>query len=158
MSISTLFALVCIGFFAGTLSGFVGVGGGIIMVPLLVMVLGLSQHEAQGTSIFAMLPPIGILAAMNYYRDPSVNVSWESAAIIALTFVVGGYLGSKLSLSLNGSTVRKVFALIMFVGAIKMFFLKDKKNDEVMDIDKDINSHTESSINTKDPKVLGDDR
>ena len=103
-----------------------------------------------------MLPPIGILAAMNYYRDPSVNVSWESAAIIALTFVVGGYLGSKLSLSLNGSTVRKVFALIMFVGAIKMFFLKDKKNDGV--IDKDINSHTESSINTKDAKVLGDDR
>jgi hypothetical protein len=150
MSISTLLALVIIGFFAGSLSGFVGVGGGIIMVPLLVMVLGLTQHEAQGTSIFAMLPPIGILAAMNYYRDPSVSVSWESAAVIAFTFIIGGYLGSKLSLSLSGSTVRKVFAVIMFVGAIKMFFLKEKNKDCV--------KVSDSYSVTKDSKVLSDDR
>jgi uncharacterized membrane protein YfcA len=122
MSILTFVVLIIIGLLAGTLSGLVGVGGGIIMIPLLIMLLGLTQHQAQGTALFAMLPPIGILAAMNYFKQGYVK--WEYAVVIALTFVVGGYLGSKLSLSLPPQTVRRVFGVIMLIGGFKLIFSK----------------------------------
>ena len=122
MDITTCIILIVIGLLAGILSGLVGVGGGILMIPLLIMFLGLTQHEAQGTALFAMLPPIGILAAMNYYKEGFVK--WEYAAVIALTFVVGGYFGSKLAISLPEQTVRKVFGVIMLIGAIKLIFSK----------------------------------
>ena len=122
MSFSIVFVLIIIGLLAGFLSGLVGVGGGILIIPLLIMLLGLTQHEAQGTALFAMLPPIGILAAMNYYKEGFVK--WEYAAVIALTFVVGGYFGSKLSISLPDQTVRRVFGVIMLIGAIKLIFSK----------------------------------
>ena len=122
MDITTCIILIVIGLLAGILSGLVGVGGGILMIPLLIIFLGLTQHEAQGTALFAMLPPIGILAAMNYYKEGFVK--WEYAAVMALTFVVGGYFGSKLSISLPDQTVRKVFGVIMLIGAIKLIFSK----------------------------------
>ena len=122
MDITTCIILIVIGLLAGILSGLVGVGGGILMIPLLIMFLGLTQHQAQGTALFAMLPPIGILAAMNYYKEGFAK--WEYAAVIALTFVVGGYFGSKLSISLPEQTVRKVFGVIMLIGAIKLIFSK----------------------------------
>ena len=122
MSFSTFIILIVIGLLAGVLSGFVGVGGGILMIPLLMLFLGFSQFEAQGTALFAMLPPIGILAAMNYFK--SGYVKWEYAVVIALTFVIGGYFGSKMSLSLNPTTVRKVFGVVMFFAAIKLIFSK----------------------------------
>jgi hypothetical protein len=126
MDITTCIILIVIGLLAGILSGLVGVGGGIVMIPLLIMFLGLTQHQAQGTALFAMLPPIGILAAMNYYKEGFVK--WEYAAVIALTFVVGGYFGSKLSISLPEQTVRKVFGVIMLIGAIKLIFQNDRSN------------------------------
>ena len=122
MSISTFIILIVIGLLAGILSGLVGVGGGILMIPLLIIFLGLTQHQAQGTALFAMLPPIGILAAMNYYKQGFVK--WEYAAVIAFTFVIGGYLGSKFSLSLPPQTVRRVFGVIMLLGAIKLISSK----------------------------------
>jgi uncharacterized membrane protein YfcA len=122
MSISTFIILIIIGLLAGILSGLVGVGGGILMIPLLIMLLGLTQHQAQGTALFAMLPPIGILAAMNYFKQGYVK--WEYAVVIALTFVVGGYFGSKLSLSLPPQTVRRVFGVIMLIGGIKLITSK----------------------------------
>jgi uncharacterized protein len=122
MDVTTCIILIVIGLLAGILSGLVGVGGGILMIPLLIMLLGLTQHQAQGTALFAMLPPIGILAAMNYYKEGFVK--WEYAAVMALTFVVGGYFGSKLSISLPDQTVRKVFGVIMLIGAIKLIFSK----------------------------------
>ena len=122
MSIFTVLSLVIIGVLAGFLSGFVGVGGGILIIPLLIVFLSLTQHQAQGTTLFALLPPIGILAAINYYK--AGHVKWEYALIIALTFVVGGYFGSKLSLSLPSSTVRRVFGIIMLLGSIKLIFSK----------------------------------
>ncbi len=122
MSFSTFIILIAIGLLAGVLSGFVGVGGGILMIPLLMLLLGLSQFEAQGTALVAMLPPIGILAAMNYFK--SGYVKWEYAVVIALTFVIGGYFGSKMSLSLNPTTVRKAFGVVMFFAAIKLIFSK----------------------------------
>ena len=122
MSVSTFIILIIIGLLAGVLSGLVGVGGGILMIPLLIIFLGLTQHEAQGTALFAMLPPIGILAAINYYKEGFVK--WEYAIVIAFTFVIGGYLGSKLSLSLPPQTVRRVFGVIMLLGAIKLISSK----------------------------------
>ena len=122
MSILTFIILIIIGLLAGILSGLVGVGGGIIMIPLLIILLGFTQHQAQGTALFAMLPPIGILAAINYFKQGYVK--WEYAVVIALTFVVGGYLGSKLSLSLPPQTVRRVFGVVMLIGGIKLIFSK----------------------------------
>ena len=122
MSLFIFIVLVVIGLLAGVLSGFVGVGGGLLMIPLLMLFLGLSQFEAQGTALVAMLPPIGILAAMNYFK--SGYVKWEYAVVIALTFVIGGYFGSKMSLSLNPTTVRKIFGVVMFSAAIKLMFSK----------------------------------
>jgi len=122
MSVSTFIILIIIGLLAGVLSGLVGVGGGILMIPLLIIFLGLTQHQAQGTALFAMLPPIGILAAINYYKEGFVK--WEYAIVIAFTFVIGGYLGSKLSLSLPPQTVRRIFGIIMLLGAIKLISSK----------------------------------
>lgn len=122
MSVSTFIILIIIGLLAGILSGLVGVGGGILMIPLLIIFLGLTQHQAQGTALFAMLPPIGILAAINYYKEGFVN--WEYAIVIAFTFVIGGYLGSKLSLSLPPQMVRRIFGVIMLLGAIKLISSK----------------------------------
>ena len=120
MSISTFIVLIIIGLMAGILSGFIGVGGGIVMIPLLILFLGLTQFQAQGTALVAMLPPIGILAALNYFK--SGYVKWEYAVIIALTFVIGGYFGSKLSLSLNPSTVKRAFGIVMLIAGVKMIF------------------------------------
>ena len=122
ISFSTFIVLIIIGLLAGILSGFVGVGGGILIIPLLIIFLGISQFEAQGTAIVAMLPPIGILAAINYFK--SGYVKWEYAAVIALTFVVGGYFGSKISLTLDAEIVKKVLGVVMLFAAIKLIFIK----------------------------------
>ena len=122
MSISTCIILIVIGILAGLLSGVVGVGGGLIIIPLLIVLLGLSQHEAQGTSLAVMLPPIGILAAINYHKAGFVK--WEYAMIIALTFIIGGYFGSKYAVSLRPEIVKRVFGIVMLIGALKMIFSK----------------------------------
>jgi hypothetical protein len=118
MNIQTILILVIIGISSGILSGFVGVGGGIIIVPALVFFLGLSQHQAQGTSLFILLLPVGILAVMNYYKAGHIN--WTYGIIVALTFVVGGYIGSKLSLSLSPHVVKFIFGLIMILISVKL--------------------------------------
>jgi len=118
MDISTLFILVGIGIAAGILAGFIGVGGGIIIVPALIYFLGLSQHMAQGTSLALMLPPIGVLAVYNYHRAGEINFSY--AAIIAIAFVIGGFFGSKLSLRLSSSTVKFFFGVVMLYVSVRM--------------------------------------
>jgi uncharacterized protein len=103
--------LVLIGFFAGVFGGFVGLGGGVIMIPALIYLLGLSQIEAQGTSLAVMLPPVGILAAMNYYKAGQLN--WKYALIIAITFTIGGYFGSRIALDIPMATVKKIFGFVL---------------------------------------------
>ena len=115
MDIQTLFLLLCIGLIAGIASGFVGIGGGMIIVPALVFGLGLSQHMAQGTSLAMMIPPIGILAVMSYYKARQIQL--EYAAVLALTFVLGAWMGSKWALRINPSVVRLVFGLFMLFAA-----------------------------------------
>lgn len=122
MSLFTVTVLIMIGLLAGSLSGLLGIGGGILIIPLLIIFLGLTQHEAQGTALFSMLPPIGILAAINYYKEGFVK--WEYAIIISLAFVIGGYFGSKISLNLSPQIVRRVFGIIMLIGAIKLIYSK----------------------------------
>ncbi len=122
MSFLTIIGLIIIGFIAGLVSGLVGVGGGIVIIPLLVMFLGFAQHQAQGTAVFAMLPPIGILAAINYYKAGFVK--WEYAIVIALTFVIGGYFGSKLAVSLPDQIIKRCFGLVMLIAAIKLLISK----------------------------------
>ena len=111
METSQLIILILIGIVAGIMSGFIGIGGGVIIVPALVYFLGLTQFQAQGTSLAIMLPPVGIMAFMNYYKADNVNLKY--AAIIAITFIIGGYLGSKIALRMSPMNVRLVFGVIM---------------------------------------------
>mgnify|MGYP000237316216 CR=1 FL=1 len=111
MTTQTIIILISIGIVAGILSGFVGVGGGVIIVPALVYALGMSQYDAQGTSLFVLLLPVGVLAVNNYWK--SGNINWQFGLIIALTFVLGGYIGSKLALRLSPAIVKLVFGVIM---------------------------------------------
>ncbi len=122
MSVTTIIILLIIGICAGILSGFVGVGGGIIIVPALVFFLGYSQHMAQGTSLTMMIPPIGLLAVYNYHKSGNINIT--AALIIALAFVVGAYLGSKLSISLDQRIVKRVFGVVMLIASIKLLVSK----------------------------------
>ena len=118
MTAQIVITLIIIGLCAGMLSGLIGVGGGIIVVPALVFFLGFSQHEAQGTSLGLLLLPVGILAVANYYKQGFIDV--KVVAIMCLAFVVGGWLGSKLSLALPEEMVKKIFAVILLYTAFKM--------------------------------------
>lgn len=115
--------LALIGIAAGFLSGFMGVGGGIVIVPALVFAMGLTQHEAQGTSIAAiMLLPVGILSVINYYKAGNVNFSY--AAVVALFFLAGSYASSRWVQGIDAGVVKKVFAGIMIIVALRMIFSK----------------------------------
>jgi uncharacterized membrane protein YfcA len=122
MSGSTFLVLILIGLAAGFLGGMVGLGGGIILIPALVLFLSMDQRMAQGTTIAIMLPPIGLFAAFNYYKAGYVNIKY--ALVIAIVFMVGGYLGSKLALNLPVPLLKKMFALLLVVIAAKMIFTK----------------------------------
>ncbi len=120
----TLIYLLLIGLAAGFLGGMVGIGGGVLIVPALVLILGLSQHLAQGISLAMILFPVGILSVINYYKKGYVDFRY--AGLIAVGFFVGSYLGSKFSLSLPQDTVKKIFAVVMILLAIKLLFTGKK--------------------------------
>ena len=122
MTITTILILIVIGLLAGILSGIVGIGGGLLMIPMMIFFLGLSQHTAQGTSLAVMLPPIGILAVMNYYKAGFVE--WKFALIIAITFIIGGYFGAKFAVSVSPIVLKKIFGVVLLLAAIKMIFGK----------------------------------
>jgi uncharacterized membrane protein YfcA len=118
MTLHVIIILVLIGLSSGMLSGLVGVGGGIIIVPALVFFLGFSQHEAQGTSLGLLLLPVGILAVLNYYKQGYIDL--KVIGVMSIAFVLGGWLGSKLSVVLSELLVKRIFALILFYAAFKM--------------------------------------
>ncbi|UOB18232.1 sulfite exporter TauE/SafE family protein [Abyssalbus ytuae] len=122
MNAYVIISLLVIGILAGVLSGVLGVGGGIIMVPMLMLVLSFSQHSAQGTSLAVMLPPVTILAVLNYYKAGYLN--WKYAILIAIGFIVGGYFGSKLAIKIDQKTLRKIFGVLMLIIALRMIFSK----------------------------------
>lgn len=122
MTIQTILSLILIGILAGVLSGLVGVGGGIIMVPLLVLFLSLSQHQAQGTSLAVLAVPVTAVAVFNYYKEGQINLKY--AAIIAVFFVVGSIVGSKFALTLDQKVLKKIFAVVLVIIAGKMLLEK----------------------------------
>ena len=111
-----------IGLLVGIISGIVGIGGGVMIVPILVYGFKMSQHTAQGTSLVMLLPPIGILAVLKYYQAGHVNL--KLALVMALGFAVGGYFGGLWAQQLSGLVLRRTFAVVLGSVAVKMFFQK----------------------------------
>ena len=122
MTPTIIFILLAVGLLAGFLSGMVGIGGGIIIVPVLVYFLGFTQHQAQGTTLFMFLLPIGILGVMNYHKQGYVD--YKTALIICSTFVFGSYFGSKLAISVDQKTIKQIFGVVIILLGAKMLFWK----------------------------------
>ncbi|GGD99167.1 sulfite exporter TauE/SafE family protein [Planktosalinus lacus] len=120
--VSLIIILIIIGLLAGLFSGLMGVGGGIVMIPLMVFALGFTQHEAQGTSLAVLAVPVTLIAAYNYYQAGHVN--WKYAGVIAVTFVVGAYFGSKFAVSIDQVLLKKIFAVLLIVVALRLLFWK----------------------------------
>ncbi len=130
MNTSILLILLTIGIVAGILSGFVGIGGGIIIVPSLYFLAKLDWTTSTGTSLFVLVMPVVALGLMNYWKAGSVNVKY--GLIIASTFVIGGFIGSRLSLRVNPNIVKIVFGFIMIFSAFMLIRngIIDLKKDE----------------------------
>ncbi len=122
MSVSTVLIILVIGTITGVMAGMLGIGGGLVVIPALVMVMGMSQQAAQGTSLAMMLPPIGILAAYNYYKAGHVDI--KIALLLAIAFIAGSYFGSKLAIRLPQELMKKIFGIFLLLVAIKMLFWK----------------------------------
>jgi len=111
-----------LGLAAGVVSGLIGIGGGVVIVPVLIFGFGLSQHEAQGTTLAMLVPPVGLLAAWTYYKQGSVN--FQIAALLCAGFFLGGLLGAKLATGLSNVLLEKVFGVAMLAIALKMIFAR----------------------------------
>ena len=122
MATSMLLILIGIGILTGFMAGMLGIGGAIIMIPALVLLMGFTQQGAQGTSLAVMLPPIGIIAAYNYYKAGEVNIKF--ALILAVAFLFGSYFGSKLALSMPQALLKKVFGILLLLVAARMLLTK----------------------------------
>jgi uncharacterized protein len=118
MSAESIMLLMTVGLAAGILSGLVGVGGGIIIVPALIFFLGFSQLQAQGTSLGLLLLPVGIFAVINYYK--AGHIDFKVVGAMSIAFVAGGWIGSKLALRLDQETVKKIFAIVLFYTAFRL--------------------------------------
>ena len=122
MDLQQLLFLVITGLLAGFIGGALGVGGGIIIVPSLIFVFGMTQHQAQGTSLAVLLMPVGLFAVMNYHKKGFVN--YKFALVLIIAFLLGSYLGSLMSIHLPAKTLKKMFGVLMLVAGIKMMIGK----------------------------------
>jgi len=118
---TTLLYLI-LGLVAGILGGLLGIGGGTIMIPGLILLFGLSQHQAQGTALAAMLPPVGLLAVIEYYRAGNVNL--KMAAWLAVGVLAGGLLGAMLANRIPDQLLRRIFGVFLLVAAVRMLLGK----------------------------------
>jgi len=118
----TILQYLLLGLVVGVLSGIVGLGGGVFIVPALVFLFGFSQHQAQGTTLAMLVPPIGILAAWTYYQRGYVDL--KVAAFLALGFFFGGLFGSRIATSLPSLTLGRIFGVVLFLISIKMILGK----------------------------------
>jgi uncharacterized membrane protein YfcA len=147
MDIETTIILILIGIIAGILGGMVGVGGGIVIVPALVYFLGFNQHTAQGTSLGLILLPVGILGFLQYYyscQKTGQPIDFKVIGLLAIGFVIGSYFGSKISLGVEIGTVKKIFAILLVIIAIKMFFFDKAPNKKVTTNFNEVNAATNS--------------
>lgn len=111
-----------LGVAAGILSGLMGIGGGLIIVPALVYIFKFSQLQAQGTTLALLLPPIGLLAAMVYFKNGYVDL--KAVLFICLGFFIGGWLGAKTAVGLSNLFLQRLFGAAMFLVSLKMIFSK----------------------------------
>jgi hypothetical protein len=123
MATQVVITALLIGLSAGVLSGLVGVGGGIIMVPALVFFMNYTQHQAQGSSLAVLTLPVVILASLYYYHQcqkAGTPIDLRIVGLLATGFLVGGYFGSKIAIAINQDLLKKIFAIILFYTAFKM--------------------------------------
>jgi uncharacterized membrane protein YfcA len=111
-----------LGLVTGVFSGLIGIGGAIIIIPCLVLLFGLSQHTAQGTTLALMVPPIGLLAAWIYYKQGFVDL--KIAGLVCLGFFIGGLLGAKFAMKIPDELLRRIFGVILLIASIKMILAK----------------------------------
>ncbi|MDD5063513.1 MAG: sulfite exporter TauE/SafE family protein [Phycisphaerae bacterium] len=117
-----IFLYILLGVIAGIFSGLIGIGGGIIIVPALVLLFGLSQHAAQGTTLALMVPPIGLLAALAYYKQGFVDL--KIAAFVCIGFFVGGLIGAKFAVGIPEMVLKKIFGIVLLAVSVKMILGK----------------------------------
>jgi len=110
--------ITLIGLIGGVASGLLGIGGAVVMIPALIFIAGFNQLQAQGTTLFAMIPPIGILAAFEYYKAGHVEI--KTAAVIAAGFIIGAWFGSRLALNINPLILKKIFGFLLLYISIRM--------------------------------------
>jgi len=123
MNITVVLSLVIIGLLAGIFSGFMGVGGGVVMIPLMILFLGYNQHEAQGLSLAVLAVPVTFIAAYTYHTS-GFPIDWKFALIVAVFFVLGAFIGSKFAVKIDQNLLKKIFAVVLVVAAVKLFFGK----------------------------------
>ena len=117
-----IFFYLLLGLAAGVFSGLIGIGGAIIIIPSLVLLFGLSQHTAQGTTLALMVPPIGLLAAWIYYKQGFVDL--KIAGLICVGFFVGGLIGARFATQISGDILRKIFGVVLLLASLKMILSK----------------------------------
>lgn len=117
-----IYVLLSLGFVAGVCSGFFGIGGGLVLIPAMVFILGMTQHMAQGTTLALMVPPIGLLAAWKYYAQGYVDI--KTAAFICVGFFIGGLLGAQGAVLIPNEILKKGFGIFMLIVSLKMIFGK----------------------------------
>jgi len=122
MTVYYIGGVLIVGIMAGILSGLFGIGGGIVIVPALVMLFGKDQQMAQGTTLAMLAFPVVLAAAYNYTKAEMVD--WKIAGLLAIGFVVGGFFGSKIAVGIDGTIMKKMFAVLMLVLAVKMLLEK----------------------------------
>ncbi len=110
--------VLAIGLAAGILGGFFGVGGGVLIVPALVLLLGAEQHMAVGTSLGALLPPVGILGAYEYYKHGQLNITF--AILLGAGLLLGGYFGARVAVTLSGLVLRRAFAIFLLLVSVRL--------------------------------------
>ena len=123
MTAQLMMIVMIIGLFAGILSGLIGVGGGIVLVPALVYFLHYNQHQAQGTSLGVLSFPVVLLAFLTYYtkmKNTPEPIDFKVIGLLAVGFVVGGFLGSTMAIRIDQGILKKIFAVILFYTGIKM--------------------------------------
>jgi uncharacterized protein len=113
------FLIILLGFAVGVLVGIMGIGGGIIIVPALVHLFGMDQHLAQGTSLFIILPPLGIGALSVYWKKREVDL--RAGIICALGIFLGGYLGGKIAVAMNSARLESLFGLFVMLSAVLLW-------------------------------------
>ena len=122
MSTINIFLFLLLGLITGIFSGLIGIGGAIIIIPSLVLIFGMTQHMAQGTTLALMVPPIGLLAAWTYYKAGYID--FKVAALICLGFFVGGFIGARFVADIPDLLLRRIFGVVLLLAALKMIFLK----------------------------------